>query len=71
VNELAASLQFLVTGNLFFQEVLDRLHVVIRSGFDILDALCIGFVEILNDVVQELVCCIGESRYLGDLFVLA
>ena len=53
MDELADLRQFLVTGNFFLEEVLDRLDVVVGRALDIFDAARIVFAETLDDTVEH------------------
>ena len=52
VHELQRRLRLLVRPELRAQPVLDRLHVVIGLGLDLLDVLGVGFGELLGEAAQ-------------------
>jgi len=55
MDELADRFQFIVTGDLFLQEVLHRLDIMVGGALDVLDALRILFAELLDNIVQQIV----------------
>ena len=69
VDELGDGVEFGVAFDLFLQEVLDRLHVVVGGAFDVLDALGILDTEFTDDAIQHGVGIRGEGRHFSDLGV--
>ena len=61
MNELADGVEFLVAGDLLFQEILDGLDVMISGAFDVLDPLRVLLAEIFDDIVQDMLRMVTAS----------
>ena len=70
MNEFTYRLQFRVAGDLFLEEILDRLDVVVGGALDILDPLGVLLTELVDDVVQHALRMRTQWRHLGDPVVL-
>ena len=66
VDELADRLQFGIADDLFLEEVLHRLDVMVGGALDVLDPLGVLHAEVLEDPVEQLGGVFAEGRYLGD-----
>ena len=66
VHEFADVLEFSVATDLFLDQVLDGFDVVIGRALDFLDALCVDFIEVVDDSLELTPGFLAESRYLGD-----
>ena len=69
MEELADRLELGIAVNLFLEEILDRLDVVIGGALDILDALRILFAELLDDVIQHMLRVTAQRRHFADFRV--
>ena len=66
VDELTDRLQLGIASDLFLEEVLDCLHVVVRRALDVLDALRVLDGEALDDALQQMGRVLAERRHLAD-----
>ena len=66
VNELADCLQFGVAGDLFLEQVLDRLHVVVGGPLDILDPLGVSQGEMFEQPIENMAGMLAQSRHFGN-----
>ena len=68
--ELTHCLQLCITGNLFLEEILHRLDVMVGGALDILDPLGILLAELVDDIVQHVLRVLAQWRHLADTRVL-
>jgi len=69
MDEFTDILQFLVSCDLLFQKILNRLNVMIGSALNILDPVCILNAEFFHDAVENVISMLAESRNLCDLLL--
>ena len=69
VNEFADRFQFLVAGDFLLEEIFHRLDVMVGGALDVLDTLCIRFVEFFNEVIEHMVGVVAERRHFTDVFL--
>ena len=65
MDELARPHQFRHVAHRLLQEVLDRLHVVVRDPLDLLDARGLCDAEAVDQRAQPLPRSLGEGREFG------
>ena len=64
VNELGYRVQFRIICNLLFEEILDRLDVMIGGSFDFLDAPRLSGIEVNHERIKYRVGGSGKLRNL-------
>ena len=64
MNSLIA-FQLVVAGDFFLEKVFNRLDVMVCGALDILDALGIFFIELVNNAIEYCVGMVAECCHFG------
>ena len=66
MNKFTDGLQFGIPGNLFLQEIFNRLDIMIGSTFDVFNTLRVLFAEFINNIIEQAVSMGTERRDFPD-----
>ncbi len=66
MDELADIFEFGVIRDLLFDQILDRLDIVVGAALDRLDALRIHDAKLVDDALEFVAGLWAERRHLGD-----